>query len=405
MADSLNSISIKLTSYDGQSQDFSWNFPEAQIVIRDELILQLMEKVNYNHLKACNIRLGVVNAAVIVDNYTLTDTIYISSFYDFPSYISLFKAQKTNVHVVDQHIKKMQLECQKILLADCEITELDIGLGEQMTLLRKISEGTDESELAPLHVDTIDLRECKINTTSLYAECRYITVRGGKINSMKIQGYGVAKIPSVMHEVKIWNYSVIETLEFCCQSDDLKIKDSTVSNFIAKAHCKIRSISLKDSEIYNAYNFSQSSFDTMCYDAWFLVSKAAEQAKNLSLRAEAYYQMANENAKSEKGFGNILISKIFGICAGYGYKPARIFYSAAIVIFISMLIYTMIDTVKKTCGIRIVHNLLLALAAFAGQSGATMTDGATFWVAIIEYIIGIIFFAMFVNALYVRYRD
>lgn len=49
--------------------------------------------------------------------------------------------------------------------------------------------------------------------------------------------------------------------------------------------------------------------------------------------------------------------------------------------------------------------LVISIAAIAGQSGLQLKDGFEFWVATTEYLAGVILFAMFVNALYVRYKD
>ena len=50
-------------------------------------------------------------------------------------------------------------------------------------------------------------------------------------------------------------------------------------------------------------------------------------------------------------------------------------------------------------------NLFIALTAIIGQSGMTINDGFPYWVSYGEYICAVILFAMFVNALYVRYKD
>ena len=47
----------------------------------------------------------------------------------------------------------------------------------------------------------------------------------------------------------------------------------------------------------------------------------------------------------------------------------------------------------------------IALTAIIGQSGMTINDGFPYWVSYGEYICAVILFAMFVNALYVRYKD
>ena len=50
-------------------------------------------------------------------------------------------------------------------------------------------------------------------------------------------------------------------------------------------------------------------------------------------------------------------------------------------------------------------NFLISLAMLAGQSSVSMENGLSYWLSIIEYLIGVILFAMFVNALYARYKE
>jgi len=50
-------------------------------------------------------------------------------------------------------------------------------------------------------------------------------------------------------------------------------------------------------------------------------------------------------------------------------------------------------------------NFLIAFATLAGQISFLMEDGLPYWLSIIEYLIGVILFAMFVNALYARYKE
>ncbi len=53
-----------------------------------------------------------------------------------------------------------------------------------------------------------------------------------------------------------------------------------------------------------------------------LIGKSAENDKNLSLKSEAYYQIAKESHKTENGI-NRFVGNVFNFCTGYGYKPMR----------------------------------------------------------------------------------
>ena len=57
-------------------------------------------------------------------------------------------------------------------------------------------------------------------------------------------------------------------------------------------------------------------------------------------------------------------------------------------------------------GINVVwKNCLISFAALAGQNHFVMMDGLPYWLSVIEYLLGVILFAMFVNGLYVRYKE
>lgn len=53
----------------------------------------------------------------------------------------------------------------------------------------------------------------------------------------------------------------------------------------------------------------------------------------------------------------------------------------------------------------ICNNLSISIAALAGQNSFTLKNGLPYWLSMIEYLLGVILFAMFVNALYARYKE
>ena len=50
-------------------------------------------------------------------------------------------------------------------------------------------------------------------------------------------------------------------------------------------------------------------------------------------------------------------------------------------------------------------NFLISIAALAGQNSFKLENGLSYWLSVIEYLLGVILFAMFVNALYARYKE
>lgn len=57
-------------------------------------------------------------------------------------------------------------------------------------------------------------------------------------------------------------------------------------------------------------------------------------------------------------------------------------------------------------GVSVIWNsFLISIAALAGQNSFKLESGVVYWLAVIEYLLGVILFAMFANALYARYKE
>ena len=110
---------------------------------------------------------------------------------------------------------------------------------------------------------------------------------------------------------------------------------------------------------------------------------------------------------------------LFDFCVGYGYKPLRVIRASGVVVLLNTFILTIIKVISilnikaipisatSICkGFEVIwKNFLFAFATLAGQISFLMEDGLPYWLSIIEYLIGVILFAMFVNALYARYKE
>jgi hypothetical protein len=402
MTNEVNRARIDFTLKNGEKVSRELQFTNAQLIINDAVILQVFPDAKNLNIDACHIVLGVNNIAVNINKYTLTDKLFFASSYDMPSNISIFQSKGTNVHIVNQKVDLMQLDCQSILLANCQIRQLDIGLAEHSKALRESSNSNDNSVPTAYKMESIDLRECQITFVSAYIECNYINVRGSIINTFFLHGGFGSKVVAEVNKLNLFQYNIISVLEINCKILELIIKESTIYNMVARAHCNLDKLSTDDSTVLNAYKFEKEYFKQLNFTAWMLISKSADNDKKLNIRAEADYQMAKENYKKENGF-NIL----FDYCTGYGYKPIRALYSCIVLVTASFLTLTLKDYIYLRCAAinNFLNNAIISIAAIAGQSGLCWNKGFNFWIATAEYIGGIIIFAMFVNALYVRYKN
>lgn len=92
MENELNIAKINLTLENGKKVSGQLQFSNAQLIINDTLINTLLTQMGIGGatIKSCNIDLGANNIAVNIRDYTLTETIYFSAFYNMPSNISIF---------------------------------------------------------------------------------------------------------------------------------------------------------------------------------------------------------------------------------------------------------------------------------------------------------------------------
>ena len=253
---------------------------------------------------------------------------------------------------------------------------------------------------------SLDIRGCHIETLKGYVECDNVNVQESSIRSFCFYGGFGSLVPATIKRLNIWNYSEIGVCEIHCTVTDFIVKDSSISTAVAKAKCKLEKITVTDTEILNAHNFDKQHFSTTNLAAWSLISKSAENNNNSSLKAEANYQIAKETYTQEKGL-NKITGMLFGLCTGYGYKPMRIIGAFIVLIIFACAILSVRFCITHGCiqTEQFLKYLVISIAAIAGQSGLQLKNGFEFWVATIEYLTGVVLFAMFVNALYVRYKD
>jgi uncharacterized membrane protein (Fun14 family) len=184
------------------------------------------------------------------------------------------------------------------------------------------------------------------------------------------------------------------------------LRDSTISNLVAKANCLILNLTIDNTEILNSSGFNKHNFANLDIGVWRVIGKSAENSMNSSLRADAYYNITKLSNRKET-FIHRVFGKIFGFCTGYGHKPLKVVFPCICTVLLSALVISVKDAI--ICQYHgfdtLMSNILISLAAFAGNSGLEMQQGFNYWVGIASHIIGIILFAMFVNSLFVRYRD
>lgn len=387
------------------------------LTINDDFMTkQVMARKGIEKIKYCLIKPNVENLTLVIRNYTLTDTIYIESFCDVRSDINIFQSIGTNIHMTEQKIQHMQVDCASVFAADCSVEKMEIGIFSVVNQYKNLS-GAQEN--IAYKMDKLELRDVNVGILDLYAECKYINVQRSRINEFNNNGNMLKNVTSTVAWINIWQNTHIGKLSIGNKIEKMTVDDTSIDKVVARAKLYIDTLKIKDSNIENAYGFEKKQFNDLTYDIWEWIGKSADNSRNVRGRAEANYQMAKLLYKTEKGTDKFM-SSLFDFCAGYGYKPFRIIRTSGIMVLVNTFMFSFIKFVEilskmwvislngeSFCkGATIVWNyFLISIAALAGQNSFELREGLPYWLSVIEYLLGVVLFAMFVNALYARYKE
>lgn len=387
------------------------------LTINDDFMTkQVMARKGIEKIKYCSIKPNVENLTLVIRNYTLTDTIYIESFCDVRSDINIFQSIGTNIHMTEQKIQHMQVDCASVFAADCSVEKMEIGIFSVVNQYKNLS-GAQEN--IAYKMDKLELRDMNVGILDLYAECKYINVQRSRINEFNNNGNMLKNVTSTVGWINIWQITHIGKLSIGNKIEKMTVDDTSIDKVVARAKLYIDTLEIKDSNIENAYGFEKKQFNDLTYDIWEWIGKSADNSRNVRGRAEANYQMAKLLYKTEKGTDKFM-SSLFDFCAGYGYKPFRIIRTSGIMVLVNTFMFSFIKFVEilskmwaiplngeSFCkGATIVWNyFLISIAALAGQNSFELREGLPYWLSVIEYLLGVVLFAMFVNALYARYKE
>lgn len=387
------------------------------LTINDDFMTkQVMARKGIEKIKYCSIKPNVENLTLVIRNYTLTDTIYIESFCDVRSDINTFQSIGTNIHMTEQKIQHMQVDCASVFAADCSVEKMEMGIFSIVNQYKNLS-GAQEN--IAYKMDKLELRDMNVGILDLYAECKYINVQRSRINEFNNNGNMLKNVTSTVGWINIWQNTHIGKLSIGNKIEKMTVDDTSIDKMVARAKLYIDTLKIKDSNIENAYGFEKKQFNDLTYDIWEWIGKSADNSRNVRGRAEANYQMAKLLYKTEKGTDKFM-SSLFDFCAGYGYKPFRIIRTSGIMVLVNTFMFSFIKFVEilskmwviplngeSFCkGATIVWNyFLISIAALAGQNSFELREGLPYWLSVIEYLLGVVLFAMFVNALYARYKE
>lgn len=384
---------------------------EPKLVIDDSYITGILEQLGISHIAHCYITIAANNMALIIKDYTETKAIHINGFFNTGSYISMLQSVDVDLHVTGQQIKHLQADCNNILLANCSVEQFEIGL------FKGFEPQKVDQKIELFKANSIDLRDTEVKVLDVFAECKNVNIQRSRINEIMFQG-GMLTRSAVFGSIHIWYNTTIDKITLSSRIDHLKIDTSRMNWLHAHPTLQIDKLTVKSTIVDDCYGFAKDNFVSLSSDSWLWISKSAQNSSNSQLRAEASYEMVKITSSEAAGMDE-LFGKVFDFCAGYGYKPTRILKTSGWIIFISTIIYSTIDlfaalskqaftlswsTLEKVA-VHIWNNLLLSAASLVGQGYLSTTDGVAYWITVLEALLGVVLFATFVNALYLRYKD
>lgn len=195
------------------------------LTINDELMLKIMSENNIDEIKYFSIKPNIKDIILSIKDYSLTDTIYIESFFDAKSEFSIFQSIGTNIHMVGQKIEHMQVDCASVFLAECSIEKMEVGIFSVVNQYQDL--GGDKENIA-YKMDKLELRDVNIDILDLYAESKNIIIQRSRINEFNNNGNMLKNITSTVCWLNIWQNTHIGKLSIGNRIEKMKIEDTSI---------------------------------------------------------------------------------------------------------------------------------------------------------------------------------
>jgi len=387
--------------------EFAVQIKQPQIEISDNTIMPALRnaQIETENVTACHFILAVDRIPVIIHDYTLAETVFIEGFSDCESHITIFKSDKTKIHIVGQTmIDIMQINSESALIAESEIGEFTIGIPLDFN---KEPRGNNIPD-----VGNLDIRDCIIKSIRTEAVIKNVNIQGTSINNFICGSFfDVAKSTDRLH---IWQNTEIKALELFAKFNNFIIENSKIENIYAQGNGLINGLIIKNSIVENSFGFTEKYFDKSVdsIEKWSLIEKSAQTLSDTELKALANYKIIckrMDGLPMHKKLPQYLLKW----STGFGYKPFRIFPFSIIVILLCAILFAINSTfnsvnpliwVNVNCVINNAQSCLLdSFSAFVGINDFTINGGFHKVIVMIENMLGVISFALFANALYIKY--
>lgn len=358
------------------------------------------------------------NATVVINNFTLGDTIYLYSFSDVNSSIAILKCNNSNLHIVDIDVKHMEIEKGNLLLANSKTGEIYIDASSFMN-------PNLENSIVDNYKNIIDIRSSDVDKLMYHQSATAIVINESNIREITAYVRGNKKIHVDLFSLYKSN---IELLQIGVECDKLQFTESFIRRLFFQSSTKITEFELINSDIQFVNECKLEYFALHNLSVWKII-KQGNYKKNVELHCQAGYKVAKiendlcisqEENKIKKCI-LIITNSFLKSCNGYGYKPQNAVKFTAGTILIFGILFYLIDYIglllsgNMIFGAKYLVQNLKDLFEYIYLSGITFTTigftelGNLSWLSrfliLIEGCLGVATLSLFVTALVKKYSD
>lgn len=241
-----------------------------------------------------------------------------------------------------------------------------------------------------------------------------------KVSRCKVESCAINSIVEngLINHFEISNFSYFKRIYLNGQINTYHIDASEFDAVLAKDGLKIGEYKETFSTISKVKDFKKDMFIKKSRETWNLIKMSAEVDHNLSLRAEALYNIHELEFDEHKP----AFKWIFKNTMGYGYKPIRLIRTILLTVICFGLLYSIIDGIEYLKSGGVINNTLIGwkllfekIADNMYYSGITLTTTGysdkihpglvSKLFAVFEAMIGVSLLSLFIFSLTKRYLE
>ena len=214
---------IKITFYDSVYKPYEFLFTyhsPHKILISDATVHSFCTQHNISQIKKLEITSTTNDVSFIIENYTLTNSIYFSGSLNGHSLIPAIKANHTDVFLNNLTIHHILANCSSININSCQITHLEAG--------KEFSERS--SSQPPSAIDILSMNRSFIKKISVHTPCHWISIKKCHIHEIHEK---VPFHPSISFSIghfQASEYSEIDTVYMQKSAQKITLENATVKN-------------------------------------------------------------------------------------------------------------------------------------------------------------------------------